>query len=451
MANYNDKNKDTYCPFAWEHQMIDSDGSYRLCCIAYDKIKDTDGTPFNVRSTTLEEVWNSEYMQTARTNMLNGNKISDCRRCYKNEEINAYSYRQRTLAETSMGVSSYIKEITDDDIVVQTAPNYYDLRFGNLCNLKCVMCGPHYSSEHQAEFENFYNEIAEYPEDIKNNALNSIGINPNTEAGNEWLETLPVYGGDKLYDWADSTDIFDKIITAVSKNTTKIIYLTGGEPTIVEGNFRMLKTLVDNEHCNHITVIINTNCTNLNTNFYNILYKFKKVLLNVSIDGVGETIEYIRYPSKWEQIDKNLNKIVNDINEKELTRFQISFASVVQLLNAFNLEELVKYYLELKSKSNYPDNITIVPTILEGPQWYDITNINRFTRDKINHTLQNYRGKDQSLDMWLNSIYKCMTNPTPVNHSLNITSAIARHTYYKKYRKIEKYNNWFYGIIEQVI
>ena len=57
MANYNSKNKDTYCPLAWEHQMIDSDGSYRLCCIADDKIKDKDGKPFNVRGTTLEEVW----------------------------------------------------------------------------------------------------------------------------------------------------------------------------------------------------------------------------------------------------------------------------------------------------------------------------------------------------------------------------------------------------------
>ena len=56
MANYNTKNKDTYCPFAWEHQMIDSDGSYRLCCIADDKIKDNTGKPFNVGGSTLEEV-----------------------------------------------------------------------------------------------------------------------------------------------------------------------------------------------------------------------------------------------------------------------------------------------------------------------------------------------------------------------------------------------------------
>ena len=86
MANYNSKNKDTYCPFAWEHQMIDSDGSYRLCCIADDKIKDNNGKPFNVRGSTLEEVWNSEYMQNVRRSMLNGEKISDCRICYKNEK-----------------------------------------------------------------------------------------------------------------------------------------------------------------------------------------------------------------------------------------------------------------------------------------------------------------------------------------------------------------------------
>ena len=454
MANYNTKNKETYCPFAWEHQMIDSDGSYRLCCIADDKITDENGKPFNVRNITLEEVWNSKYMQDARHSMLNGEKISDCRPCYKNEEENSYSYRQGTLAKTlGSHVSFYnpnttIDPITEDDIIVKTAPNYYDFRLGNLCNLKCVMCGPHYSTEHQAEFAKFYNDIDILPEGEKNNELSLVGVNPDTESGKEWISAVE---GNELYQWAENIKIFDNITNAVNKDSTETIYLTGGEPTIVEGNFKMLKALVNSGHSKHITVIINTNCTNLNVNFYKILYEFRGVLLNISIDGIGDTIEYIRYPSKWKQIDKNLNKIINDINELKLANFRVSFASVVQMLNAFNLEELIQYYLELKTKSNYPDNITIVPTVLEGPQWYDITNINSWVRKKLNKQLQTYKGKDNSLDTWLESINKCLTNPEPEHHALNINTAIAKHTFYKKYRKVDKYNNWFYNIIERIL
>ena len=451
MANYNHKNEKTYCPYAWQHQMIDSDGSYRLCCIADNKIKDADGKLFNVRTNSLEEVWNSEYMQNIRGDMLTGKKISDCRRCYKDEEVNAYSLRQNALSELKMGVNNHVQKITTDDIIMPTAPSYYDFRFGNLCNLKCIMCGPHYSTEHQAEFEKFYDDIVKFPPVERTNELCVVGINPDTDSGNEWLESLPAHGGNKIYDWAESIDIFNKIIDTVNRETTDTIYLTGGEPTIVRGNYKMLKALVDSGHSKHITIIINTNCTNLNPSFYKLLYQFYSVLLNVSIDGTGDTIEYIRYPSKWKQIDKNLNKIINDVNELKLTRFKVSFASVVQMLNAFNLEELIKYYLELKSKSKYPNNITIVPTILEGPQWYDITNINSHVRRKINYTLQNFKGQDQSLNTWLESIDKCMTNQEPDNHSLNINTAIAKHVFYKKYRKVDKYNDWFYSIIERII
>ena len=92
------------------------------------------------------------------------------------------------------------------------------------------------------------------------------------------------------------------------------------------------------------------------------------------------------------------------------------------MLNAFNLEELVQYYLDLKSKSNYPDNITIVPTVLEGPQWYDITNINSWTRRKIDTQLQTYKGKDESLDSWLESVHKCLSNSEHEGHNLNINT-----------------------------
>ena len=447
MANYNSKNKDTYCPLAWEHQMIDSDGSYRLCCIADNKITDENGKPFNVRNTALEEVWNSKYMQDTRRDMLNGEKISDCRPCYKNEEVNDYSYRQNTLSEFNMGVNSHIAKITDDDIIVKIASSYYDFRFGNLCNLKCVMCGTHYSSEHQSEFAKFYNDISMLPHAEKHNELCVVGINPDTESGNEWMESID----NDIYQWADNIQVFDKIIAYVNKESTNTIYLTGGEPTIVEGNFKMLKALVDSGHCKHIRVIINTNCTNLNANFYNMLYQFNHVLLNVSIDGTGDTIEYIRYPSSWKQINKNLNKIVSDVNEKQLKNFSISFASVIQMLNAFNLEELIQYYLDLKSKSNYPNNITIVPNVLEGPEWYDITNINSLVRRKIDAQLQTYKSKDESLDAWLESVHRCLNNIEHEEHSLNINTAIAKHVFYKKYRKVSKYNDWFYNIIERII
>ena len=36
--------------------------------------------------------------------------------------------------------------------------------------------------------------------------------------------------------------------------------------------------------------------------------KFKKVILVASIDGYKDINEYIRFPSKWSAIEKNINK-----------------------------------------------------------------------------------------------------------------------------------------------
>ena len=214
MANYNSKNKDTYCPLAWEHQMVDSDGSYRLCCVADAKIKNQENNPFNIRGTILEEVWNSKYMQDVRHNMLNGNKISDCRRCYRDEEVNDYSYRQRTLAEKNMGVNSYIAPITDDDIIVKKEPSYYDFRLGNLCNLKCRMCNPYASNQWVDEWE----LIEEWK-------------NPNEKirlAKMDWPNTPAT--------WTNLEPILD---------TVKMIYLTGGEPTLAVEQYKLFDICIE--------------------------------------------------------------------------------------------------------------------------------------------------------------------------------------------------------------
>jgi hypothetical protein len=92
-----------------------------------------------------------------------------------------------------------------------------------------------------------------------------------------------------------------------------------------------------------------------------------------------------------------------------------------------------------------------VPTVLEGPQWYDITNINSWVRRKIDVQLQTYKDKDESLDVWLESVHRCLNNADHQGHSLNINTAIAKHVFYKKYRKLDKYNNWFYSIIERIL
>lgn len=260
------KKGDSFCVFPFIHQHINVQNQQKLCCYTHD---------------TLNNVgFNSDEMNKIREAMLSGKKISSCSVCYKLEENNQVSPRQRELSDWS---NRYNKELLKNVINYKKGidPFFYDLRNSNICNLACKTCGPYDSSLWAAEIKSDHKILS----------------NQNVE------------------------------VAANSKR----LYFAGGEPFLIPKFLDQLKRV--NKDCE---IVINTNCTVYNEEWIDELKKFNNVCITTSIDAFGDLNEYVRYPSKWNKIVDNLHKFNNH-------GFYLFVNTVISAYTLLDYEKLVEF------------------------------------------------------------------------------------------------------------
>lgn len=256
------KKGNTFCVLPWIEYHTRTDGRQYFCCWATK--------PFD-----------SEHDATAaRQEILNNRPVDYCKNCYKLENDNLISPRQRESALWLKDIS--IRDKFTNDPVYE--PVFFDIRLDNKCNLACISCGPEDSTLWQKE----------------------LGI--------------PIKRYSKLPD-------FDKMKKA------KKIYMAGGEPFIIDGFLDIIDFVA--EHHPDIELVINTNLTALPDSTIISLQKIKQVSITVSLDGYGKVNEYHRYPLKWKKFIRNLNTLYE-------IGVRIEFNSVLDAVSVFGLAELYK-------------------------------------------------------------------------------------------------------------
>jgi len=320
----------TFCVLPWMHLATNASGNLRVCCNSTpgkNFVTKENGSAYKLHRDDIEEAWNSEVYQTIRTQMLNGERPEMCTRCFREEDVGIKSARQAWNEKWSEE-----REYTVD------APfdiRYVDLRLGNLCNLKCRMCNPYASNQWVKE----WNLIEDALDPEEYNRLSSMN----------WPE--------KEKTWENLFSIGD---------TVEEIYLTGGEPTIIQEQHRLLDYFIDKGTAKNIKLKYNTNLTNVPKHLLDKWEKFKRVQLNCSIDAVGELDRYIRYPSNWNKIVENFETVRN------LKNVYIEIHCTVQMYNILRLHELLdwaepyghKIYLNILNHPEYL-NVRVLPEHLK--------------------------------------------------------------------------------------
>lgn len=325
-------------------------------------------TGHNFKTHTIEEIHNSEFTRNIRKQFLAGEEPVECDRCWIKEDNGSGSRRTFT--------NKAYKDIIDYDKAVQlTAPDgsttqmpiYWDLRFGNLCNLKCVMCSPHSSSMWYKDWAKINNVNHFYDDGIR------IEINDKNDAN---------------YDWWKSEHFWEQF---ESIDQLQHVYLVGGEPTIIEQHYTFLQKLIDKGVSRNITLEYDTNITNVHQRAVEQWAHFKKVVLQCSIDDFGEQNDYIRFPSKWDKINENIQlAIANPTIYNASLQIQISITW--QILNAFTLLNLLDHFKDFKIGTI---RILSSPSSLDAkhlPRQAKLDIIDRYTKsvhkDKISHLIK---------------------------------------------------------------
>lgn len=395
----------SFCSLPWVNLSTDPDGSIKPCCISTEHIKKDDGTLFNLGHDSIDSIYNSVHFQDIRTKMLNGDYVKGCDKCYESEK---YSGKSNRITYNEKYNLPY-----NDKTFKKVAIKYFDLRFGNLCNLKCRSCNPMSS-----------NQIGKEVVELNDDLYSTYNVLPQGDFNN-WYKT----------------DIFGKNLDNQINNITDL-YITGGEPTLIEENRKFLQKLIDQKVSDRITIKISTNLTNLNKEFYQLLSKFRFVIFFASIDGYKDVQEYLRYPSRWDKIDENIQTIISQ------NKFLLIPTPVIQIGNLNKITDLFDYLEEFNRISNKLV-VSIDPLILDYPNYLSIKNlpfefkikcwkkIKDWVNDRCQYQSQDFHRKLLGIK---NICDEDITNTNYLNQFKHITSLLDAHRSQSlKYSNIELY------------
>jgi len=324
----------TFCVLPWIHLATRPNGDMRICCgsnssgvqnhdFTVGLVKMENGQPANFARDLPTEAFNNDYMKSVRTLMLNKEIPASCLKCFQEEERGIVSKR---IWET--GTWYYEEGIDIPELISQTAEDgsvpfnlqYLDLRLGNTCNIKCIMCSPHDSSQWVAEHKKVYPIFKSI--EIKEQ------MSWNKKSHNNFWHENPAF-------WEQITDQIPNI---------KQLYFAGGEPLMIREHKQLLEKIIDLGYADKITLRYNTNGLLLDDSIIELWKPFRKVKVGFSLDGMAERNHYIRYPSDWESIVQNLHILDNTPDN-----IHINIAFAVQILNIKHVPDFIKW----KVKSNF--------------------------------------------------------------------------------------------------
>lgn len=302
----------TFCIRPWTELHIEEDGKVTPCCVM----------PANrfPMGNSLKEYFQGEELANLKKALRNNVKHPNCEFCWEAERNNVSTHR---AVAPSFNTTNSIEKI--------------HLRLNNVCNFKCRMCGPDFSTTWQVE--NNKHKFFVYPHN--NIDLSIFKSDPNL---------LPM------------------IKQLIHMKSLKTLNISGGEPLITDANYELLTYLIDND-CTDIQIIYSTNLSNLtykNHNLIDLWKHFRSVELLASCDGWGATNEYSRTGFNHKQFVKNLRSVFHYVTH---------IVCVVNIYSIWSIPELLDVMDKLGKK------VTFNPCYL--PEWLDPQTLPKDLKEQV--------------------------------------------------------------------
>jgi MoaA/NifB/PqqE/SkfB family radical SAM enzyme len=330
----------SFCMYPWIHMHAFPTGEAYPCCNT--EMKYTVG---NTRHSSLEEIWHGDAMRDVRRKMLAGETVAGCGRCYEQEASGFFS--MRLSANKHFGHHIALAGNDDPDMKMI----YWDIRFSNLCNLRCRSCGHIFSS-------NWYDDQVKL-------------------AGAEWGKN------NKRINFAgrDEDDIWQQLEPHIDE--MEQVYFAGGEPLIMEEHYRLLHELIRRKKTD-VRLIYNTNFSELRYKKQNVLELWKhfdSVSVGASLDGMHGHAEYIRKNTIWEHVEENRRQML-------LICPQVDFyiSATLSVLNAWHLPDFHRAWSDAGLIKPQDFNINI----LQDPAFYRIDIFPPHIKERVEQKYQRH-------------------------------------------------------------
>lgn len=327
-------------------------GNYGLCCRSKP-------LPYTAIDMSPLEHFNGSTMNRIRQNMIDHNITDEiqnyCAKCLEHERNGVVSRRQ---GMRSVPIGHYLS----NGSMLQYKFRSIEVKFfGNLCNLKCKMCGPLYSSSIAVEEK----KAGRYPGKVHHDL---------------WTE---FDAGRKVKFFSDMQEIIP---------CTNEVKFTGGEPMMNEGILEFVEWMVMNNLSQNITLRIITNGTKINQDLLDFTKHFRAFHSMVSLDGVFDVNDYQRVGSNFEQIDQNI-KILKQYG-------LVSTTTAITAINVSRLHEL-KVYCNSRLLAYDMSSIVLTPEWLQVkvlPPEYRAELLNKYDYNSI--VAAALRDSEFPVDLW---------------------------------------------------
>ncbi len=306
----------------WTHMHLWPAGTTYPCCMS-----DPEFPIGNTQEQSLQEIWNGKELRNIRMNMLQDKPSKECRRCYELEE-NGMS----TLRTGSIGNYAHhwdkVEATSDDGSAGDVNMAYMDIRFSNLCNLKCRSCGPQFSSSWFEDHKAIYGKL-DHPKIL--------------QVRDEMRSFL---------------DELDPMLESVER-----VYWAGGEPLITKEHYNILDKWIAMGK-RDVSMDYTTNFTQMyykKKTAFDYWNKFENVRVAASLDANHARGEYLRKNMVWSEVVQNRRTMI-----EQCPHVYFELTPTVSVYNVLNLPDFHKEWIEegLLEPKNIRINILLDPTYM---------------------------------------------------------------------------------------
>ena len=414
----------TACRFAWDYPILQmARNDLRNCCRSMPNPLSQDDLA------TGKMIFKSnKSINKMKRELLTGIKTEACRSCWNIENVGSKSPRTGidslvTYVQRNLWTDKSLNEVKNklgrlsesdiNDIIDINVPRMIEISLGNTCDLKCVYCSHHYSSQWASERLR-YKEIT--IEEIEK-PLSDV----ETKFESAW------------WDWFESEAGFN----------THCINFIGGEPLLIDKFYTYVDRIINfydshNTSQEYINISLVTNFNTPKKQFAKFLILTKKLLdhgrfkldFNVSMESINDRAEFIRSGTNWSLLTENLEKFIKFISIEDTyypKRCVLNLQIALNNLCISDLPNFFKYVVELQQRYIIPINLR--QNQISYPLWnscyilpesfgkYIDESIDILENENVLHSRYTEFGRWDSYVKFLKSVKHGIQNPKKDNES----------------------------------
>lgn len=340
-------NNNVTCIAPWYELRINQDGSYTYCHASRNVKYMSDLNPAQWFESGAD-------VSDARACIQAGTALTGCSECYQNEQQGIVSFRHRRNFQAAIFSGEFFRQSLYQSPAYKRMQNSNNIKpafihvsLSNLCNLACRTCSPELSSRVVSVFKRA--SIIDFQTPIN-------------------------------LDWTKDTPKWESFVSLVADNPDLVsLHFMGGEPMLHDKFYELLDLCIDRQQTDfHLTFV--TNGTVYRDDLIDKLKHFKSVQVEISIENLHKTSDYIRIGSNVDQIKHNIKLFSNHKSEK----FTVVLRTVPQALSIQHYDTIIDFAIE--------NQLTIDSNIIHNPEFLKIVVLPADVKKKtIDHLISKYK------------------------------------------------------------